>query len=191
MLLLSLIGAALTAPFALALGEQRVIYFPADKSSTSGLETNNHQAVFSAKQHSAEFTITSKADHYVAPFLLDSKDNVAIHLAARTLARDILTITGVEPRLYNDTLPSNISQAVIMGSVDSKLVRGIKDGQEHRSAIEGKWESYDVRVSKNPLKHLNSGLVITGSDRVGPGRYHLHVHADVIARYRVRYLLPL
>jgi hypothetical protein len=102
----------------------------------------------------------------VAPFLLDSKDNIAIHLAARTLARDIHTITGIEPRLYNDTLPSNISHAIILGSVDSGLVKSIKDGREERQAIKGKWESYDVRVSKTPLKHLDTGLIITGSDRV-------------------------
>lgn len=172
MLLLPLIGAALTAPLALALGEQRVIYFPSEPSASSGLEINNHQAVFSAKHDSDKFTIASKSDHYVAPFLLDSKDNVAIHLAARTLARDIHTITGIEPRLYNDTLPANVSQAVIMGSVDSKLVKSIKDGREHRSAIKGKWESYDVRVSKKPFKHLDFGLVISGSDRVSLLRHH-------------------
>jgi len=163
MLLLPLLGAAL-APLALALGEERVIYFP--KDTTSDLETGSAQAVFSAKRDDHAFTVASKSDNYVAPFLLDSKDNVAIHLAARTLARDIHTITGIEPRLYNDSLPSNVSHAIIMGSVDSELVKEIKDGREEREVIKGKWESYDVRVSKKPLKHLDSGLVITGSDRV-------------------------
>jgi hypothetical protein len=163
MLLLPLLGAVL-APLALALGEQRVIYFP--EHGSSDLETGSAQAVFSAKHDAHAFTIASK--DYVAPFLLDSKDNVAIHLAARTLARDVHTITGIEPRLYNDSLPSNVSHAIIMGSVGSELVKGIKDGSKERDVIKGKWESYDVRVSKKPLKHLDFGLVITGSDRVSP-----------------------
>jgi len=163
MLLLPLLGATL-APLALALGEQRVIYFPQD--GTSNLETGSAQAVFSSKHDAHAFTIASK--NYVAPFLLDSKDNVAIHLAARTLARDIHTITGIEPRLYNDSLPSNVSHAIIMGSIGSDLVGEINEGREEREVIKGKWESYDVRVSKKPLRHLDSGLVITGSDRVSP-----------------------
>jgi hypothetical protein len=168
MLLIPLIGAAL-APLALALGEQRVIYFP--KDTTSDIETGSAQAVFSAKHDAQAFTVASK--NYVAPFLLDSKDNVAIHLAARTLARDIHMITGIEPRLYNDSLPSNVSHAIIMGSIGSDLVSEIKEGSEEREVIKGKWESYDVRVSKNPLKHLDSGLVVTGSDRVSLPFPHL------------------
>jgi len=165
MLLFPLLGAAL-APLALALGEQRVIYFPED--TAANLETGAAQAVFSAKHDGHAFTIASKDDNYVAPFLLDSEDNVAIHLAARTLARDIYTITGIEPRLYNDSLPSNVSHAIIMGSIGSELVSEIREGSEDREVIKGKWESYDVRVSKKPLKHLDSALVVTGSDRVSP-----------------------
>jgi hypothetical protein len=170
MLLLSLLGAALTAPLALALGEPKVIYFPNDSPTTSGFETGDHQAIFtssSTKADSTGFTIASKKTHYVVPFLLDSQDNVAIHLAARTLARDIHSITGIQPRLYNDTLPSNVTEAVIIGSVDSKVVGAVDDGHEYRSTLAGRWESFDVRVSKKPLKHLDSGLVISGSDRVG------------------------
>jgi hypothetical protein len=174
MLLIPLLGAAL-APLALALGEQRVIYFP--KDTTSVLKTDSAQAVFSAKHDDHAFKIASKSDNYVAPFLLDSKDNVAIHLAAGTLARDIHTITGIEPRLYNDSLPSNVSHAIIMGSIGSDLVNEIKEGSEEREVIKGKWESYDVRVSKKPLKHLDSGLVITGSDRVSPYFPYLLLHS--------------
>lgn len=162
MLLLPIIG-AVVAPLVLALGEQRVIFFP--KHASSDFETGSAQAVFSAK-HETGFTIASKSEHYVAPFLLDSKDDIAIHLAAKTLARDIHTITGIEPRLYNDSLPSNISHAIIMGSIGSDVIQDIKCGKDERDVIKGKWESYDVRVSKTPVKHLDSGLVITGSDRV-------------------------
>lgn len=171
MLLLPIIGAAVCAPLALALGEKRVIYFPPkteNEWTNTFLETGNQQTVFSPAYHPAEsgFIIASKSDHCVAPFLLDSKDDIAIHLAAQTLARDIHTITGIEPRLYNDSLPTNISQAIIIGSLESKLVSSIGGDEEERETIKGKWESYDVRVTKHPLNHLESGLVITGSDRV-------------------------
>jgi hypothetical protein len=178
MFILPLIGVVL-APLVIALGEQRVIYFPDDSIK---VETGSAQAVFanSQKHHDQGFTIASKSDHYATPFLLDSSDNVAVHLAARTLARDIHTITGIEPRLYNDTLPSNISHAVIMGSVGSDLIKGIESGKKEREEIEGKWESYDVRVSKNPVKHLDSGLVIAGSDRVSFPLFSMHLNAQAV-----------
>lgn len=170
MLLLPIIGAAavVVAPLALALGEQKVIYFPGSES-THILDTSD-QAVFSSSTDSLathdSFAIASKSKHYAAPFLLDSKDDVAIHLAARTLARDIHTITGIEPMLYNDTLPANVSQALIIGSIGSEVIKNVQGGEKYRASIKGKWESYDVRVSKKPLKHLDAGLVVTGSDRV-------------------------
>lgn len=176
MLLLPILGAVAcaVAPLVHALGEQRVTYFPSDHStSTSGLASD--QAIFSPDSSarapadkSGGFTIASKSEGYSAPFLLDSKDDIAIHLAARTLANDIKTITGVEPRLYNDTLPRNVSEAIIIGSVGSRVVGDIEGDKGPREVVGGKWESYDIRVTKTPLKHLDAGLVITGSDRVSP-----------------------
>lgn len=174
-MLLSIFGAVIVAPLALALGEKRVIYFPTESDKSDPiLVGGSQQTVFSSSHHSVDsgFSIASKVDHYVAPFLLDSRDDIAIHLAAQTLARDIHTITGIPPRLYNDTLPSNVSQAIIIGSLGSKLIGGISEGQGEREGIKGRWESYDVRVTKKPLKHLKEGLVVTGSDRVS---HQLHV----------------
>jgi hypothetical protein len=68
--------------------------------------------------------------------------------------------------LYNDTLPANVSKALIIGSIGSEVIKNVQGGEKDRASIKGKWESYDVRVSKKPLKHLDAGLVVTGSDRV-------------------------
>lgn len=171
----SAVAAALAvAPLVSALGEQRVIHFP---ESSSELDTGASllddlkgaaQTVFAPSsasngKSSSDFIIASKHDEYAVPFLLDSSDNTAIHLAAQTLARDVHSITGFRPILYNDTLPSNVSHAIIIGSIESKLVASTAGGREE---LKGKWESYDARVVDKPLKGLKSGLVVTGSDRV-------------------------
>lgn len=169
-MLLRLLAIVACSPLALALGEPKVIGFPNDRDleNASDFEADSHaQVTFSTTGREPKwFTLASVKNEYVAPFLLDSKDNTAIHLAAQTLARDIHTITGYKPILYNDTLPSNVSNAVIIGSVDSKLVKETKTEESVKKDLDGKWESYDARVVQHPLKGLDSALVVTGSDRV-------------------------
>lgn len=168
MLVLPLVWALLGSHLAHALGEPKAIVFP----PSSGLRINEatgSQTVLSTSKHKDEWwPIVSAEDEFVVPFLLDSRDDIAIHLAANVLARDIHTITGYRPVLYNDTLPSNVSSAVIIGSVDSELVGRTSESKDRKRQLAGKWESYDARVVRHAVDGLDTALVITGSDRVSP-----------------------
>ncbi|WWC92646.1 uncharacterized protein L201_007605 [Kwoniella dendrophila CBS 6074] len=167
----------------LALGEEKVLVFP----SIPGLdeESSNHgnlfnqdydgdQVTFSttSKSHhhgglkENHFLIASKPHKHATPILLDSKDDQAIHVAAQTFAQDIYKVTGQHPKLYNDTLPNDITErALIVGSISSQLIQNLKDVE--RDDLKGKWESYEIGWEEKPIKGLKEGLVITGSDRRG------------------------
>lgn len=181
MLVVPLVWAVLSG-LAHALGEPKAIGFPSVDNDYLGLGpsllsgADGSQTAFSTSKHSHKhkhrqqewWPIVSAEDEYVVPFLLDSKDDIAIHLAANVLARDIHTITGYRPIVYNDTLPANVSSAVIVGSVGSEVVGNTRHSGARKDELEGKWESYDARIVQEPLNGLDSALVITGSDRVSP-----------------------
>ncbi|ORY30028.1 hypothetical protein BCR39DRAFT_598553 [Naematelia encephala] len=187
LLLVSLAASQVTA-----LGEKRVLVFP-DSSLDRQIATED-QTVFSAlsslsshKRNTDDlsrstdtddlsssidtddlFYLSSKSSDKATPLLLDSQDDIAIHLAAQTFAHDVYRVTGLQPDLYNDTLPSGIHNAVVVGSAGSKLIGGIHENEYvGQLELKGKWESYDVRVVERPLHGLNRGLVIVGSDRRG------------------------
>jgi hypothetical protein len=73
-------------------------------------------------------------------------------------------VTGFRPDLYNDTLPKGVEEAIVVGSASSRILGDIKS--DFVDGLKGKWESYDARVMEKPLKGLQRGLVIAGSDRV-------------------------
>ena len=148
------------------LGEERVIVFPS--ASDIAVDAHDNQVVFDAlnKEKRDSFVLASASHKHAKPLLLDSEDNEAIHVAAQTFADDIYRVTGVRPELYNDTLPRDVSSAVIVGSVSSRLISGLDGSNEHTEGLKGKWESFDVRVAAKPQKGLKEALVVVGSDRV-------------------------
>ena len=139
-----------------ALGEPQVLHFP----ETHVFGQNSAQKPF---EHQEGLTIASSPHKYATPLLLDSKDNVAIHLAARTFANDVYRVTGVRPEMYNDTLPKGTKEAFIVGSASSDLI-GNTAGAGSPS---GTWESYDVRIVPHPATGIERALVAVGSDRRG------------------------
>ncbi|WRT69851.1 uncharacterized protein IL334_006842 [Kwoniella shivajii] len=160
-----------------SLGEERVISFPT-LSELEGRESYDHfienqigQVPFYSSRnekktsHQEHFVLASKHHKHATPLLLDSKDDQAIHVAAQTFAEDVHKVTGQRPRLYNDTLPHSIERALIVGSINSDLVKNVKGVK--RDELEGKWESYSIGWEEQPLKGLKEGLIITGSDRRG------------------------
>ncbi|OWZ51928.1 hypothetical protein C356_02122 [Cryptococcus neoformans c45] len=112
------------------------------------------------------FVLASSHHHFASSLLLSSEDDQSIHVAAQTFAEDIYKVTGHRPDLYNDTLPDDVHQAVIIGSVESEVIRSVKKDSK-RDKLKGKWESFDVSWEVSPLEGLKEGLVITGSDRRG------------------------
>ena len=161
-IVIGLCAAVSVASYALALGEERVISFPSQRSEL--LIQSDQQAVFT-QPSAPHFFLVDAPKHRAVPLLLDSKDDQAIHVAAQTFAHDIYRVTGRKPDLYNDTLPSSVDSALIIGSVSSRLISETRDS-ERLSPLRGKWESYDMRVVKAPIKNLEKALVVVGSDRV-------------------------
>ncbi|WWD20430.1 hypothetical protein CI109_104906 [Kwoniella shandongensis] len=178
-----------------ALGEERVITFPTESDldhpafawlgqtavASQHIGQVNDQIIFDTtttttttdekKETEHDLFILASSSHgHATPLLLDSRDDQAIHVAAQTFARDVYKVTGQRPKLYNDTLPKGVERALVVGSVTSRLIKGVREQspqQTAREGLEGKWESYDVRWEEEPVKGLKEGLVVTGSDRRG------------------------
>jgi len=125
------------------------------------------QALFESRK-SDHFVIVSTENNFVAPILLDSSDDSAVHIAAQTFADDIERVSGTRPELYNDTLPAGSEEtAIIIGTYSSHL---LAENNGQLEDLKGKWESFDIRVRDRPAPGVKHGLIITGSDRVSPLR---------------------
>ena len=146
-----------------ALGEPKVISFPS-LDHLEFQEQHESQVSFVSPKHDDGFVIASERHRYATPLLLDSKDDVAIHIAAQTFADDVRKVTGLKVALYNDTLPHHIKTAIIVGSLESRVVHNVKG--VNLDGLKGKWECYDARVMPKPAASLDEALVIVGSDRV-------------------------
>lgn len=159
-----LVAASLCSAVVSALGEKRVISFPSTKHLVEHDQTVL-QAPSSTDVAADLFLIADHHSRHATPLLLSSKENVAVHIAARSFAHDVYRVTGVEPKIYNDTVPHHVKKAIVVGTVESDLIKQLSS-KDQVDPLEGKWESYDVRVTKNPLHGLQEGLVVVGSNRV-------------------------
>lgn len=86
-----------------------------------------------------------------------------MHLAAEAFASDLHKVTGVKPKLYNDTLPHHVKEAIVVGVAGDEVLSG--DELSYLEDIKGLWEAFDVRVVKG-VKGLERALVIAGSNKV-------------------------
>ncbi|WVQ77563.1 hypothetical protein IAR50_007251 [Cryptococcus sp. DSM 104548] len=175
MLLAPLLLLALLPKHALALGDPQVVSFPTTHQLSaeeySYLPSHQlHQAPLSS--HSSDdaedvFILAAAHHQYTAPLLLSSKEDQAIHRAARTFVDDVLKVTGHQPQIFNDTLPANTERAIIVGSLKSPVLRELRAQKVVRGELEGKWESFDVRWVSSPRQGVKESLVVTGSDKRG------------------------
>lgn len=110
-----------------------------------------------------DFTIGS--DSGSCPIIVDSNDDEAIHIAARTFALDVGKVVGSTPEVVDLALAA--STAVIACTIGSQLAASIGDRiKEPREILTGKWESFHVSVVSQPLDGIQEALVVLGSDRV-------------------------
>ena len=113
------------------------------------------------------------ADHgSLITIVTDSTDPEALHIAASTFADDIHRVTGSRPEVFNDTAPDWADRVVMVGTAASPLV----SSSAGASAIQGRWEAYDIRVVDAPVDGVKEALIITGSDKVGSGQAALAIH---------------
>jgi hypothetical protein len=147
------------------LGQTQCLYFP-DSHTTSNNRAD--QVVFGTGHASKHGFILASSDKGSTslPILTSSKDNIAIHLAVASFVTDVEKVTGAKMKVYNDTLPGHSKKAVIVGTSGNEIVKRLRGYQGVVDDLEGKWESFDVRVLENPTHDLEEAMVISGSDRV-------------------------
>jgi hypothetical protein len=103
-----------------------------------------------------------------APVCISSNDYWGVIHAAKDLQSDIEKITDAKPELLADKIPSAMD-IVVAGTIGKspfidELIRNKKlDVQE----IEGKWESFIIKVVNKPFPGVGRALVIVGSDKRG------------------------
>ncbi|KAL2196047.1 hypothetical protein P885DRAFT_61245 [Corynascus similis CBS 632.67] len=118
-----------------------------------------------------------------APILIAEDDFVGVHIAARSLAKDLEAITGVSRTVSNTTISSITATkeqdvVIIAGSINSSLVRALStEGYLDTSNIEGKWETFKTTIVNLPASSRGRALVIAGSDKRGT-IYGIHTLAE-------------
>lgn len=100
---------------------------------------------------------------------VDSSDYESVRKCANLFAEDIGRVTGVEGLVSSTYNGVQNRSWVLIGTIGkSRYIDSlIKEGKLDVSSINGKWESFVVKVVENPMKGLDRALVIAGSDRRG------------------------
>lgn len=99
---------------------------------------------------------------------IDANDHEVVSIAADLFSKDVEMVCGKALPVQKG--PSYKAQtAVIAGTLgQSALIDGmVRSGKLDVSAIEGKWECYQMQIVQNPVRGIGKALVIVGSDRRG------------------------
>jgi hypothetical protein len=128
------------------------------------------------------FPIISK--NKVPAIIISSNDWPGAIRAAKNLQIDIEKVTGISPTFATDKAAG---MPIIVGTIgkskmiDDMISNHILDVAE----IAGKWEASLIQVVKNPVKGVDSALVIVGSDKRGTiyGIYELSYQIGVSPWY--------
>lgn len=136
-----------------------------------------------AKQHVAgSFAIAAEGKS--PNIIVSDTDWQGVKRAAKDLQEDIRMVGGQQVSILMDQ-PS--SAAIIIGTIGkSKLIDSlIASGKIEVAGVAGKWESTLLQVVKNPMKGVDSALVIVGSDKRGTiyGIYELSSQIGVSPWY--------
>lgn len=110
------------------------------------------------------FDGTNVPDIYVA-----NDDHTPIIRAAGDLQEDVVRVTGKRPKFLDDQA-SLSGSAIIAGSVEkSAAIQSLMNSGklDEAAALDGKWESYVIKIVEDPLPNVEKALVIAGSDMRG------------------------
>lgn len=116
----------------------------------------------------ADFALVG--DKQQAQILLDQQDHKGLQRAVATLQQDIDKVTGRQlPVLHKVTADAGSGLALIIGSLDqSALLKDLVErGKLDVSAIQGRWEAFQISLVQAPLPGIRQALVIAGSDKRG------------------------
>ncbi len=120
------------------------------------------------------------------PLYVSPSDNAGVLRAAGDLRADLGRVTGAEPELRRDDRPAGNAVVLIGTRGASPLIDGlVAAGKLDAHAIDGRWESFVVRILDAPLPGVRRALVIAGSDRRGTiyGMYALSAQIGVSPWY--------
>ncbi|MNK00548.1 hypothetical protein D3C87_183330 [compost metagenome] len=116
--------------------------------------------------------------------MISDTDWQGVKRAAKDLQEDIKKVTDLTPSLLID---QSASTAIIVGTIGkSKYIDElIAKGKINVAGVAGQWESTLIQVVKNPMKGVDSALVIAGSDKRGTiyGIYELSSQIGVSPWY--------
>lgn len=116
----------------------------------------------------ADFALVS--DKQQAQILLDPQDHKGLLRAVATLQQDIHKVTGRQlPVRHSGAAGAASDLALIIGSLDqSALLKDLlRRGKLDVSAIQGRWEAFQISLVQAPLPGIRQALVIAGSDKRG------------------------
>lgn len=117
---------------------------------------------------------------------VDEHDWPGVLRAANDLRSDIARVTGITPLLTHDE-PAPHSRVIIVGTIDkSRLIdQLIREKRIDVASVAGKWEATLFEVVKQPMRGIESILVIAGSDKRGTiyGLYDLSEQMGVSPWY--------
>jgi len=107
-------------------------------------------------------------DGTAAPIWVSSDDYWGVARAAGDLQADVERVTGIKPELSSSAgIPGRM--AVIVGTLghSAQIDAIAKAGKIDASLLEGRWESFLLKVVDDPLPGVKRALVIAGSDKRG------------------------
>jgi len=102
------------------------------------------------------------------PLCASSRDYPGVQLILKEFQGDIAKVTGSEPEISIDTIPSS-REIVLVGTIGkSPLVDELAaKGKIDVTGIAGEWEASLIQVVDNPFPGVDRALVIAGSDKRG------------------------
>ncbi len=128
--------------------------------------TNDSKTYISAENTKGCFPLSRSGQP--APLWVSSEDFSGVTRVARLFRADIGRVTGIEPELSIDQIPS-AKEIVLIGTLGrSPLIDQLVEQKKLDVAgIAGKWETSLIQVIEQPLPGVDRALIVAGSDKRG------------------------
>jgi hypothetical protein len=123
------------------------------------------QNIVTSKREDGAFPIASQQ---IPSIYFDKNDDWLVTKTVSLLQTDIEAVTGKRPLIVNEL--SSVSKfTIIIGTINGSSIvqKLITDKKIDISRIKGKWEAFQLQTVKNPLKGIETALVIAGNDKRG------------------------
>jgi hypothetical protein len=124
------------------------------------------ESYISTSEENGSFPLVSK--EVTAAIYIDENDFKGVHRVAEDLQKDIERVTGKLPQLLK-TFEVTSGTPVIVGTLGKSglIDQLVQNNKIDVSGIEGKWETFALKVVEDPFPGVEQALVIVGSDKRG------------------------